>query len=423
MSMNDGRDVIRNEIERWLESVHSTAAQLVASAGLAITTVNHARVHGSDDGSRQYTYSEDAVSPLASREGRQLLNTALEQCRPPANSIIRRINESFPGAMALLNPDKADGPAGWTDEEDAWKVLAGLARHYATESTAATEPPSETTTRECVEELFSLLDDRQLILLCSVPIDRTSVQLPIHADNVTIRELNPSELYRALEGKPSRSHWSMGEPAHEQSLVLEVRTPITERQYHSGADLDVPLQSTAVALELNNLRLSTRTWASFTLEPEWLTFYRRGVRAPFPQVTDVGDQIDNNAVSSALRLRENIPEESFSQPKTGLAAACYRFAVVTSRASDLDRLLDSVALLESIVVPGDARGELSYQVAMHGSWLLEPDDSEARLSLFPRLKDLYNKRSTVAHGSGPGRSKTYMNLLSSRINRLVERCA
>lgn len=251
-------------------------------------------------------------------------------------------------------------------------------------------------------EAVDMFERGNITLLSSVPVDGANIETPLKVADVSIRALSPVELYLAIAPSQAKFHWSQGDPANEHSVMLEIRAIGNGSDFHSGEGIDLPLRRTALALEPSNLRLSTRSPATFTVEPAWLTPVRRGRTAPFPKNTDAQVRVTPVALAEALDLRPKIPAQAFGEPTSGLAAACYRFAVISSRTSDLDRLLDSVALLESIVVPSNSQGELPYQVVMHGAWLLEPHNAVSRALLYRRLKRAYADRSKIAHGKGPG---------------------
>jgi hypothetical protein len=73
-----------------------------------------------------------------------------------------------------------------------------------------------------------------------------------------------------------------------------------------------------------------------------------------------------------------------------------RFGDAYDRRPPEDRLIDCRIALEALVL-SDSNQELSYKAAMRIARLLGQSGDE-RLTLFERVKRLYNARSTVAHG-------------------------
>ena len=83
--------------------------------------------------------------------------------------------------------------------------------------------------------------------------------------------------------------------------------------------------------------------------------------------------------------------------------ACSRLADAQIRLRPHDRLVDAVIGLESLLLAGlrneDRRGELKFRFSSHYSALFAaPED---RLRAFRVAKDLYDLRSTIAHGGMP----------------------
>ena len=80
--------------------------------------------------------------------------------------------------------------------------------------------------------------------------------------------------------------------------------------------------------------------------------------------------------------------------------ACSRLADAQTRIRPQDRLIDAVIGLEALLLAGlrpeDRRGELRYRFALHYSTLC-PLPEKRHLS-FRVAKDLYDLRSTIAHG-------------------------
>ena len=78
-----------------------------------------------------------------------------------------------------------------------------------------------------------------------------------------------------------------------------------------------------------------------------------------------------------------------------LALPSGRFHDYYGRTSEVDWLLDLVIALESLFEGGGQ--EVGYSLAVRCSCFLETD-IERRRSMFSRLKDIYDVRSSVVHG-------------------------
>jgi hypothetical protein len=66
-----------------------------------------------------------------------------------------------------------------------------------------------------------------------------------------------------------------------------------------------------------------------------------------------------------------------------------------------DKVIDFMIGLEALYLP-DGSTELKYRWSLRIAWMLE-DDTEARKYKYAELKALYDMRSSVVHGSPPGR--------------------
>lgn len=91
----------------------------------------------------------------------------------------------------------------------------------------------------------------------------------------------------------------------------------------------------------------------------------------------------------------------FGISDSSMEMACSRLADAVARTNDRDRLVDSVIGMESLLLAalgkGDRKSELKFRFALHYSTLF--NTPEERHRRFRIAKDLYDLRSTVAHGS------------------------
>lgn len=93
----------------------------------------------------------------------------------------------------------------------------------------------------------------------------------------------------------------------------------------------------------------------------------------------------------------------FSMNETGIQMACSRLSDAEIRVADHDRIVDSIIGMEAILLGGlskeDRKGELKFRFSLHYSTLFR--SSVERHRAFKVAKDLYDLRSTIAHGSIP----------------------
>ncbi len=92
---------------------------------------------------------------------------------------------------------------------------------------------------------------------------------------------------------------------------------------------------------------------------------------------------------------------------SAMELACSRLADAEIRIRPMDRLIDAVIGLEALLLAGlskeDRRGELRYRFSLNYA-CLSPSPKE-RFRSFHIAKDLYDLRSTIAHGSLPKNNK------------------
>jgi hypothetical protein len=96
----------------------------------------------------------------------------------------------------------------------------------------------------------------------------------------------------------------------------------------------------------------------------------------------------------------------FSKLDPAMEMACSRLSNAQTRLRAQDRLVDAVIGLEVILLAGlqseDRRGELRFRFALHYSTLFS--SPEERYKAFRVAKDMYDLRSTIAHGGIPNQS-------------------
>lgn len=101
---------------------------------------------------------------------------------------------------------------------------------------------------------------------------------------------------------------------------------------------------------------------------------------------------------------ESLPRHSsaiFSLSEPSMKMACLRLSDAELRPNPRDRIVDAVIGMESLLLARlpkeDRRGELKLRFSLHYSTLFGPPTERYRA--FRLAKDLYDLRSTIAHGS------------------------
>jgi hypothetical protein len=132
--------------------------------------------------------------------------------------------------------------------------------------------------------------------------------------------------------------------------------------------------------------------------PEWLfsdeKVFPTRMRAPVPVVYQKNE----------LWLRDfskfwHLLQSEGIKKRKWLAVAIRRFGYALERPFNEDRLVDLMIACESLFLNDlSAQGELSYRLALRAAYLLG-NDTAARTTVYHNVKQAYNFRSAVVHGS------------------------
>lgn len=132
---------------------------------------------------------------------------------------------------------------------------------------------------------------------------------------------------------------------------------------------------------------------------------------PLKGATTFGGLRDFSAPSARQRFGYTLPEDQLGPFQDFLT--CYRrmttttsnelafrrFAYAADRARAEDQIIDAMIAAESLLLRGGG-GELKFRLALRGAKFLH-DQPEQRRSTFRFLKNAYDVRSAIAHGSTP----------------------
>jgi hypothetical protein len=134
-----------------------------------------------------------------------------------------------------------------------------------------------------------------------------------------------------------------------------------------------------------------------TFSPFWLGSYGFGQPSvPFGSYVLTPEEIAS--------FRQHV-DLIFTSSESSIEMACSRLSDAATRTRSEDQLVDAVIGMEAILLAGlsseDRRGELKFRFSLNYATLF--DSPEARCRAFRIAKDLYNLRSTIAHGSSPGK--------------------
>jgi Apea-like HEPN len=255
-----------------------------------------------------------------------------------------------------------------------------------------------------IEEVVDFVDQptiryRFQSQLLNFQMTRETLELP---ENLTIRRLSEqeiSDLYEELtkiDKIPGNEFVIEGEdevPKHFDSYLDEV---------HPTEKIRVLLDKTILSLRsfkggivgYNHIRCIPIGFCPFGLG----THGRVNVFIPWGRYELLEDEITE--LNEYIKLIFKVSEPSMEM-------ALNRLADAEIRTRPQDKIMDAVVGMEALLLAGlgkeDRRGELKYRFSIHFSTLFKsPQD---RHNAFRIAKDLYDLRSTIAHGSSLTRDK------------------
>lgn len=236
----------------------------------------------------------------------------------------------------------------------------------------------------------------------------------------TLRRLTTTEAnHFSTANQPadtSRLCLVISNPCHWE--ILEVDSPQTDTSPQKTAPFD-PLQRLGTLLFLagarnkkGELRTPQSVWSrtspfffqggsmSYGANPDlqWRT-----PSEVFDVTLTAGDAEECRAISSKLGDL-NVPMLHTFLPRIIRASQVYN-------ASDEDRLVDAAVAWEALFGSQDSN-QLSLQLALAMTWLIEPSDHVKRLELFKKCKKIYGLRSTTVHG-GPLKPEQHQRIKES----------
>jgi len=94
----------------------------------------------------------------------------------------------------------------------------------------------------------------------------------------------------------------------------------------------------------------------------------------------------------------SIVVDQLAEPDDNYRVALDKFQNSFQRGNENDRLLDCVIALEALYLKSGEQQEMAYRLSQRGALLLSESEEEA-LDIKENLKEAYNKRSRLVHGS------------------------
>jgi len=270
-----------------------------------------------------------------------------------------------------------------------------------------------------IDNLLELVEGTRIRLVQSVAIAGLRLSGPaLNHGGVTVRELTGEEVgglvqVRQPDWSPRRSPFAPYFPEfHSERCALIVRTEHVKTEQPRSSRLG------AILLSLQLLGFDPRGSGEAASETEpGPSIAGGGSRLRLSATGEIRD-FSSDDLRDVIQLAALIPDEVFSGPKSRPTIALHRFGVAVGEKFPADALIDFVTALEALLLTG--RNELSYRLALYGAKYLSTDPGE-RQRLFADLRELYDVRSDLVHGTIGGLADPKLEALRRTARELAGR--
>ena len=305
------------------------------------------------------------------------------------------------GQVRLDAPPKAfaDAPALWAEKN---LIFPAMRQHLATVSDLAEESLSNATT--IAQELLEFVEGETLGLVAVLPLAGFALDSEdIDLHEVSLRRLRPEEsglgleFMRQLEDLPGSPISYSIDIEEIDTHLLQVRIQVPKM---GQPEMDRSLERVVLGLQLLDVDLSSKPRYSILTSPAWIPSGRLHRRistlnrlppGPRPAATP-------ELFADALELAQRIPDGAIQSPSNAQELAIHRFSQGVVRNSEVDSLIDLTVALEALLNPRDEATEVRLRFSLHGAHFIARDKA-ARARTFKDLRDIYDMRSALVHGS------------------------
>lgn len=277
------------------------------------------------------------------------------------------------------------------------RVVAPMAVHYL-RSLSDLSVPDPKSVQRLSNELVDLMANGYTRAVQQIPVDGITVDEPIEYRSTKIRPLTAAEQGHYLESTSEqpieRSYGDFAVPA-SPSVFLPVT--LLETEVEADPPWATPkrdaLRSLLLAIFLAGFELSSPGYYARFPRPQWAGVGFHSSPIEIQERTVESQHIDETTFCQVVDLAGRIPE--FSSPETSRNDIV--FGRLFKGASGQDGgFLDLVVSLEAALLQG-IRSELRYRFALYGALFLA--DVRPTGETFEALKDVYDVRSALVHGS------------------------
>lgn len=387
---------VESEVAAWLDGWRASYLKAAEAAGLggSVETERLVVVELTESGSKTEGRVQK-VNPLLLPGVAWTLRAESESDRDsPIADLIYRVY----GHRADVNVGFY--PGLFLERPTEWiaKVLLPATRWEYVTSLQALDRPDEELAVATARKLIQLLEADELTSVTMLPLDGLRASQRIESGRAVLRPITPDEYLELSE--PERSYLPGGVlrharrfQFHNERTVLEFRHARPKRSQDTG---DISgIRRLIVAFQLLGFDPAGSGQAVTVTEPLRLG----AVRGSPIALAEHGARRDVGAsdLERAVELAERIPAGALTVPRTHEEIAIARFQTAVNERSHSDAIVDHVIALEATLLRS-VRDELRFRFALYGAWFLGADRTD-RLRLADELKDLYDARSAIVHGT------------------------
>lgn len=342
------------------------------------------------------------VSPLFTQELAFMLDNALASTppigTPPVADVLEFVSsDALP--WGIFNSEDRD--------RDANRLLDAAARDYLA-ALDSLETADARLAEEHAAELVDLLAAETVVLVTALPVGGLTVpEEPIDIGEFRLRRLTPEELGRLFEAgmmgtarpAPRRTVRRLRLDGASERAVLETRVRCAKNAQPTDALLP---HRAVLALQLLGFELHGSGGSTAWTEPGPST----AVGNPFISIAEVGTserECSEDELRHAAALAAVIPEGAIWNPRTRVELVLHRFKLGATERSQVDSVVDYVVALESFLL-GEKEGEYRFKFGLFGAWYLG-SNVEEREAIARDLREIYDVRSEIVHGSIPNNER------------------
>jgi Apea-like HEPN len=391
---------IADEVRAWLEAERDAFVSAANALGCPLTVPHAVTVAEPQGNGAMYMQRVDSISVANHVVARMRI---FDTMRRTGDRVAQAIVDSFGGQCAF-----AEHRAGFERDPMQW-VYGALLLPLRLEYLRSLSDPSatdEARLQGLVGDLVGYLEASAVMRVTCLPVAGLEPTADSTDGEVRVRPLTGDELGRTHGiridtislGDRRPGIWPDQLGGHP-TAALELREPVSKTAPEPSRAL---LSKLILALQLHGFNPNCA--ALFGSGSAWAYVWREpgALLAPTSYPVRLASQGDERRITGAelvdaLKLAKTIPDGAVERPHSASDVGLHRFGLGATRDSKEDSVIDYVIALESVLLTG-ANQELSFRFRLFGGRYLAAG-SESPRAILAELKDLYELRSNLVHGS------------------------